>query len=807
MSNKNFNCSVVERKSQNRAIYSNYRINMLGIQQGIPANPLAIKGSCADISQALAQGPIDFTPAELTAILRNNSGSAAAPSGPPNIVFSSDTNIAPNLPVGYVIPAGYDSMNYVLIGGGGGGATYGGTGSGGGSGGIRKRRKSITVGDIVLATIGTGGDAGIDNEIPAPDGTSTILSINGDDEPSAGGGSGGGLSAGNGGSPDGVNGGTPTYEYGGYLPSPYTPYGRGGNGDGTGNNATAGGNGFYYIQICPTPTSPPAPLIFTSDDFIPLPEMVPLGYTKLTYTIIGGGGGGGASDNSSGTPGAGGGGGSGGIRTGIATVTEGDTLSLIVGIFGSAGTTISGPVQSGNGGDTIFTIAGGSAITAGGGIGGEMGTNGGGGDGGGGGSPDGVGGSGGGGTTGGAGGRLTGYYSSYGFGGKGGDQGAPGNDGGYGYYSIRLEYVAAPPPPPPPPSIPTLVFSSEMDIGQPLPSGYTIPTGYTHMNYFLVGGGGGGGGGGSGGGGGGGGSGGIKIESGYTVTSGMTLSVIVGMSGDPSISSSGASPGTDTILTIGETSLTASGGQGGTDGSSTGAGGAGGTPNGIGGGSGDNSGGMSDPYGGIGGLLALPYRNFGAGGSGGVNDGNYAGNGAYYIQLYSQAPPTTLTFTSSGGTPLPSPYTIPSGYTVLKYVMIGGGGGGFDNGSAEGMGGGSGGILGGITSIVTATSLSITLGTGGTAGGGTPTDDQGGNGTSTSLNIDSNLYVESGYGSGCSDPNTGGGGGNGGVTADNITGNGGVLPAPYSSYGFGGNGAVSGSLSAGEPGYYLITLS
>ena len=139
--------------------------------------------------------------------------------------------------------------------------------------------------------------------------------------------------------------------------------------------------------------------------------------------------------------------------------------------------------------------------------------------------------------------------------------------------------------------------------------------------------------------------------------------------------------------------------------------------------------------------------------------------------------------------------------------MIGGGGGGFDNGNVEGMGGGSGGILGGITSIVTATPLSITLGTGGTVGGGTPSNAEGGNGTSTSLNIDSNLYVEADYGSGCVDPNTGGQGGNGGVTADNIIGNGGVLPAPYSSYGFGGNGAASGNLSAGEPGYYLITLS
>jgi len=539
---------------------------MLGIEQGIPTNPISIKGPCADISQALAEGPINFTPTELAAILNNNSGSAAAPSGPPNIVFSSDTNIAPNLPVGYVIPAGYDSMNYVLIGGGGGGATYDGSGLGGGSGGIRKRHVSITAGDIVLAAIGTGGDAGIgNNDIPAPGGTSTILSINGDDEPSAGGGGGGGgLNAGNGGSPDGVNGGTPSNEYGGYLPSPYTPYGRGGNGDGTGNNATAGGNGFYYIQICPTPTSPPAPLIFTSDDFIPLPEMVPLGYTKLTYTIIGGGGGGGASDNSGGTPGAGGGGGSGGIRTGIATVTEGDTLSLIVGIFGSAGTIISGPVQSGDGGDTIFTIAGGSAITAGGGIGGEMGTNGGGGDGGGGGSPDGVGGSGGEGTTGGAGGRLTGYYSSYGFGGKGGDQSAPGNDGGYGYYSIRLEYVAAPPPPPPPTPV---SFTSDSPPSFP----YTIPASYTLLTFTLIGGGGGGDGAVAGAGGGGG----AYLNASFPVNGGAKITEFSkGSGGSPGLD------GTATALNY-ENGLMGISAEGGDKGYSTNSGGYGGSVTGV----------------------------------------------------------------------------------------------------------------------------------------------------------------------------------------------------------------------------------
>jgi hypothetical protein len=54
-------------------------INQLAIKQGIPANPLAIKGSCSDVLQALAEGPLDFTPAELTAIINNNSASTGSP--------------------------------------------------------------------------------------------------------------------------------------------------------------------------------------------------------------------------------------------------------------------------------------------------------------------------------------------------------------------------------------------------------------------------------------------------------------------------------------------------------------------------------------------------------------------------------------------------------------------------------------------------------------------------------------------------------------------------------------------------------
>ena len=88
------------REKMTKQIYSGYRINVQANQLGIPAIPQTIKGASGDISQSLAEGPVDFTPAELAAILNNNSGSTAAQPvpllDPPIINFTNTTYNKPN---------------------------------------------------------------------------------------------------------------------------------------------------------------------------------------------------------------------------------------------------------------------------------------------------------------------------------------------------------------------------------------------------------------------------------------------------------------------------------------------------------------------------------------------------------------------------------------------------------------------------------------------------------------------------------------------------------------------------------------
>jgi len=77
--------------------------------------------------------------------------------------------------------------------------------------------------------------------------------------------------------------------------------------------------------------------------------------------------------------------------------------------------------------------------------------------------------------------------------------------------------------------------------------------------------------------------------------------------------------------------------------------------------------------------------------------------------------PTTLTFTYNGitGTQLPTPYTVPAGYTSLAYILCGGGGAGAGSQGSGGGGGGSGGFLQGSTPVSSGQSISITFGLGG----------------------------------------------------------------------------------------------
>jgi len=79
--------------------------------------------------------------------------------------------------------------------------------------------------------------------------------------------------------------------------------------------------------------------------------------------------------------------------------------------------------------------------------------------------------------------------------------------------------------------------------------------------------------------------------------------------------------------------------------------------------------------------------------------GGRGGNGFYRITL-KPAPPTPLEFTSHGGTALPNPYSIPTGYNRMEYVLVGAGGAGTDGEGSNGELGGNGGNGGGITSSI-----------------------------------------------------------------------------------------------------------
>jgi len=84
-----YSSSDLTRSRNNRQIYSGYLINIQANQLGIPAIPTTIKGPSFDIWRALAEGPINFTPTELAAILNNNSGST--PAQPASWVWAQQT--------------------------------------------------------------------------------------------------------------------------------------------------------------------------------------------------------------------------------------------------------------------------------------------------------------------------------------------------------------------------------------------------------------------------------------------------------------------------------------------------------------------------------------------------------------------------------------------------------------------------------------------------------------------------------------------------------------------------------------------
>ena len=100
---------------------------------------------------------------------------------------------------------------------------------------------------------------------------------------------------------------------------------------------------------------------------------VPAGVTSLSCVVIGGGGGSSGCSGSSQYSGAGGGGG--GLAYGTFSVTPGQTVTVLVGAPGTAGTNVNSSANiAGTGGESRITYAGSTKLRAYGGAGGRYGT-------------------------------------------------------------------------------------------------------------------------------------------------------------------------------------------------------------------------------------------------------------------------------------------------------------------------------------------------------------------------------------------------------------------------------------------------
>ena len=191
-----------------------------------------------------------------------------------------------------------------------------------------------------------------------------------------------------------------------------------------------------------------------------------------------------------------------------------------------------------------------------------------------------------------------------------------------------------------------------------------------------------------------------------------------------------------------------------------------------------------------------------AGGGGAVDDGS-------------------LTFDSVTN-PIPSPYTVPAGFTTISVILVGGGGGGGESDVGSGGGGGSGAYIYGTIPITAGTDLTGVGGIGG-VGGGSGLPSVNGQDTVVAL-IDAGggrPTIRAGGGGGgalgATQPGAGGSAGGatlpGGITGltglDGNDGNDGAVggtggASKYGSYGAGGAQGVVGS--NGSRGYYQIIL-
>lgn len=412
MSTRNFDSSQLTRQIKGRAIFTNGLLKTTAINAGLITNTTwSGGGQGSDNETSIAASPgggVYVSEAQRLAIINSvTGGGGGAPPGPPPpvVVYESLVGTAfsvpgsKTLPSGFVVPEVYTWATIVLVGGGGGGGASrsgngpgNGAGGGGGSGALLTAKIAVTPGEsITITRVGAGGIGGVYNQPPKKGGNGSATDILiGSTVYQAYGGSGGFSSDGstpgqygNGGtslSPppgaagangnNGTSGGTKDtrgFAAGGSGgASVFSIFGRGGASpdlsDVSGyTGGSYGMNGYYRITLYQS--EPPPILLYDAvSNIIPAPFDVPtfvgLGYSRITFLLVGGGGGGGSGYFA----GGGGGGGSGALVY----------YARSLGTLGSFTTTRgAGGSYNSDGEPTTVEIGGQITLSAGGGTKGE----------------------------------------------------------------------------------------------------------------------------------------------------------------------------------------------------------------------------------------------------------------------------------------------------------------------------------------------------------------------------------------------------------------------------------------------------
>jgi hypothetical protein len=287
--NRNLDSSLLTKVKGSRTVFANNLTQNAVVNAGRRLAVTGVANTDNGFTVAINTGSVNLTPAEYEAAIQFGSAAAAA-AAPQRILFASSNapggfSLAP-LPSGYIVPAGYTGIRFLLIGRGGQGYNYdNGGGGGGGAGQIVVGSLPVSAGNPISIEYTTGSNAGIQITISGESiaayngGDATAHTAIGGESISIGGPPGNNISlpvtvsgfaggsGGNGNTFQGRSGDGGAISSTTILPPlpPDFPFGGGGgggspdniamgkNGGGNGQNENggAGGPSFYAIQLTP----------------------------------------------------------------------------------------------------------------------------------------------------------------------------------------------------------------------------------------------------------------------------------------------------------------------------------------------------------------------------------------------------------------------------------------------------------------------------------------------------------------------------------------------------------------------------